>query len=205
MSNNVVTQAKSNRQTLVLVLLVFTIPSAAALLMYITGWRPSSTQNHGVLIQPVRPVADRDMQDIDGKTVKFSVTQGKWTMAYFDISSCPDSCMKKLYFMRQIHHSQGKHMDRIQRLFIATDPAGMSALKGKLNDYPDMLVWTADQAELNKLKQLFGIDGGTTEVSERNMYLIDPRGNLMMQYLPGTEPAGMRKDMERLLKFSADK
>jgi cytochrome oxidase Cu insertion factor (SCO1/SenC/PrrC family) len=205
MSNNVVTQAKSNRQTLVLVLLVFAIPSAAALLMYITGWRPSATQNHGELIQPVRPVADRDMQTIDGKTVKFSETQGKWTMVYFDTSSCTESCMKKLYFMRQIHHSQGKSMDRIQRLFIVTDPAGTSALKGKLNDYPDMLVWTAEQAELSKLKQHFGIDGSAADMSEKNMYLIDPRGNLMMRYLPGTEPAGMRKDLERLLKYSADK
>lgn len=205
MSNKVVTQAKSNRQTLVLVLLVFIIPSAAALLMYITGWRPSATQNHGELIQPVRPVADREMQAIDGKTVKFSETQGKWTMVYFDTSSCSESCMKKLYFMRQIHHSQGKNMDRIQRLFIVTDPAGMKSLNGRLNDYPDLRVWTAGQAELSKLKQHFGIDDTAADVTDKNIYLVDPRGNLMMQYLPGTEPAGMRKDLERLLKYSADK
>lgn len=205
MSNNVVTQAKSNKQTLVLVLLVFAIPSAAAFLMYITGWRPSSTQNHGELIQPVRPVAEHDMKTIDGNTVKLSSTQGKWTMVYFDSSSCPESCMKKLFFMRQIHHSQGKSLDRIQRLFIVTDPAGITALKGKLNDYPDMLVWTAGQIELGKLKQQFGIDGDATEITEKNIYLVDPRGNLMMRYLPGTEPAGMRKDLERLLKYSADK
>ena len=205
MSNNVATQAKSNRQTLVLVLLVFAVPSVAALLMYVTGWRPASTQNHGQLIQPAIPVADRAMKTIDGKSVKFSDARGKWTMVYFDTSSCAEDCMQQLYFMRQIHHSQGKYLERIHRLFIVTNPAGISTLKSKLNEYPDMLVCTADNVELGKLKQDFGIVDSAIDLPRKNIYLVDPQGNLMMRYLPGIEPAGMRKDLERLLKYSSDK
>ena len=204
MANSNENNSKSNKRTLILVLLVFALPSAAALLMYISGWRPATTQNHGELIQPVRAISDRVMQAIEGKSVKFFDAHGKWTMVYFDTSSCPEECMKQLYFMRQIHNSQGKNLDRIQRIFIASDADGFATLKGKLADYPGMHVWSTSQIELIKLKQEFGLIDISGSQPERNIYLLDPQGNLMMRYMPGVEPAGMRKDLERLLKYSAD-
>jgi cytochrome oxidase Cu insertion factor (SCO1/SenC/PrrC family) len=203
-SNNSEAIKKSNRQNLLLLLAVFALPVVVATLMYVTGWKPSSTANHGELIQPARFIEEVSMQSIDTKPVKFSELRGKWTMVYFDTSECPEECVKQLYNMRQTHISQGKEQDRIQRIFILTDARAVESLKTKLADYPGMLVWTAERSALNKLTQDFGIEATKTS-GQGYIYLLDPMGNLMMRYLPGIDPAGMRKDLVRLLKYSSEK
>jgi cytochrome oxidase Cu insertion factor (SCO1/SenC/PrrC family) len=203
MQSNSAAKIKSNKRTLIIVLLIFVFPVIISFSMYITGWRPSSSVNYGELILPVHPVEDRLMQSIEGKQVKISELNGKWTMLYFDSSACPESCISQLYFMRQIHASQGKNYDRMQRVFVLTDTKSVDGLSAKLSDYPDMKVWSGVQAVLNSLARDFGFDAQAA--SQRIIYLMDPQGNLMMRYKPGAEPAGVRKDIERLLKYSNEK
>jgi len=38
--------------------------------------------------------------------------------------------------------------------------------------------------------------------SRHRLFVVDPAGNLMMQYAPEADPAGVRADLERLLKSS---
>ena len=35
------------------------------------------------------------------------------------------------------------------------------------------------------------------------IYIVDPRGFLMMSYTPDTDPAGIIKDLKRLLRYSS--
>ena len=199
-SNNAPSRKKS-RKTLILVLLLFVFPAMLASFMFFTGWRPSTTINHGQLIRPAKPISDVEFKSLDGKVVKLSELRGKWTMVYFDASTCPDECVKQLFFMRQTHVSQGKNQDRVQRIFVLTDKLAVEALKTKLTEYTGMQVLMGEQSVLNGLRQEFGIDAGVVS-PQRNIYLLDPQGNLMMQYLPDSEPVGIRKDLERLLKYS---
>jgi cytochrome oxidase Cu insertion factor (SCO1/SenC/PrrC family) len=195
---------KSNRKLLLVVLFLFVLPALASFALYFTEWRPSSGVNYGELIVPVRLIEDRSMQDIDDKVVNFAALKGKWTMVYFDSAECDDACISQFYFMRQTHASQGKNVDRMQRLFVLTDTNSVTKLKPKLSEYADMLVWKSDKAATVKLMQEFGLDAQPTP-NMRSIYLLDPQGNLMMRYAPGAQPAGVRKDLERLLKYSADK
>ena len=204
MQSNKETQRVSNRRTLVLVLAVFALPAVVAVLMYLSGWKPSSTGNHGQLIQPVRPIEDKVMQSLDGKPVKFSELHGKWTMVYFDTASCADACMKQLFLMRQTHIAQGKDQDRVQRVFFLTDAKAEDTLQTKLADYAEMRVWKGDKSVMDKLAGDFGIDLKNA-ATHRDIYMLDPQGNLMMRYGAETEPAGIRKDLARLLKYSSEK
>jgi cytochrome oxidase Cu insertion factor (SCO1/SenC/PrrC family) len=204
MQSNSALKMKSNRRILLILLLLFVFPAIVSITMYATGWRPSATVNHGELILPVRPVADREMKAMDGKPVKISELHGKWTMVYFDSSSCSEACMSQLYFMRQIHIAQGKNYDRIQRVFMLTDAASVDSLNAKLTEYPDMLVLGGDQSVMAGMYQDFGLD--IQSAGQKNsIFLLDPQGNLMMKYKFGAEPAGIRKDIERLLKYSSEK
>ena len=195
---------KSNRRNLLLVLAVFALPVIVATMMYVTGWKPAATGNHGELIQPARFIEETTMQSIDAKPVKFSDLHGKWTMVYFDTAACTEECMKQLYVMRQTHIAQGKDQERIQRLFILTDAQAVGTLKTKMAEYRDMLVWTGEKPVLAKLTVDFGIEAATAS-GQSYIYLLDPMGNLMMRYAPGIDPAGMRKDLVRLLKYSSEK
>ena len=193
--------ATKNRKILLLVAAVFVLPVIASMTLYMTKWRPAATGNHGELIQPARPIGNIVLQSIDGKPVNIKELNGKWTMVQFGASTCADDCIKNLYYMRQVHIAQGKEAERMQRLFIVTDTKAAEALKIKLTDYPDMRVWTASANELTKLAQRFGA-ADEKLAAQQGIYLIDPLGNVMMRYAPGADPAGMRKDLVRLLKYS---
>ncbi|HYG13630.1 MAG TPA: SCO family protein [Methylophilaceae bacterium] len=185
-----------------LVLIVAFLPIAASVLLYVSGWRPTSTVNHGELITPALPLADHALHDVDGKVVKFSDLRGQWVMLYLDAADCPAACMDSLYRMRQTYIAQGKERERIERVFIATDGGATPALKAKLADYAGMQIWAADATALSAIANDFGMDAGQL-AQQHNIYLIDPMGNYFMRYSPTIDPAGLRKDLERLLKYSA--
>ena len=193
-------RARSNLVPII-VLLVGILPLAASFTLYFSDWRPSSTVNHGELIKPVKQVTDHAMRDAEGNTVKFSDLRGKWVMLYFDAAACPQSCIDNLYRMRQIHIAQGRERDRVERLFITTEGGATPALKSRLVDYAGMHIWGTDPTTLDAVAADFG---KTPEqlAQQRNIYLIDPMGNLFMRYAPDVDPAGLRKDIERLLKYS---
>ncbi len=192
---------KSNRRTLIFVMAIFALPVIASMLLYLTGWKPSATVNYGQLIQPARQIGDETLTTLDGKSVQLKALHGKWTMVYFGSSSCSEACMKNLYYMRQVHAAQGKEVDRLQRVFIVTDTQATTTLKSKLVEYPDMFVWKAENTVMADLAKRFEFK--SEQLAENHgIYLVDPQGNLMMHYAPGSDPAGMRKDMVRLLKYS---
>jgi cytochrome oxidase Cu insertion factor (SCO1/SenC/PrrC family) len=203
MDNIVASQTKSNRRKLLVVLLIFALPVVLSTMLYVSGWRPSSTGNYGELIQPPRFIEEISFQSIDGKIVKFSDLHGKWTMIYFDSALCPAECMDRIYFMRQTHRSQGKYLDKIQRVFVLTDNQGVNNLNAKLAGYPEMRVLTTEKESLSKLYKQFGLQT-QADVAQRNIFLIDQQGNLMMRYKSSSDPAGVRKDFDRLLKYSAE-
>ena len=191
----------SNKRTLIFVMAVFALPVVASMMLYLTGWKPSNTVNYGELIQPARQIGDTTLQTLDGKPVQLKVLQGKWTMVYFGSSSCTEACMKNLYYMRQVHAAQGKEVDRLQRVFIVTDATAATTLKTRLTAYPDMHIWKAENTAMADLAKSFGINSAQL-AENQDIYIVDPKGNLMMRYAPGADPAGMRKDIERLLKYS---
>lgn len=193
--------APASRGVLVMLVLLFVLPVVLATLLYLTGWRPSSSGHHGELIQPVRQVDVHALQTMDGKSAHFGELRDKWLMVHFGSSFCPEECMKNIYTMRQVHAAQAKELGRIQRVFIVTDISAAEKLKAKLADYPEMLVWTGEKQALADVFQRFGIDPGQA-AELQGIYLVDPLGNLIMRYPPGTDPGGMLKDMVRLLKYS---
>ena len=193
--------APANRWVFVMLMLLFVLPVVLATLLYLTGWRPSSMGNHGELIQPVRQVEGRALQTLDGKPAHFSELRGKWIMVHFGSSSCPEECMKTIYYMRQVHAAQAKEIGRVQRVFIVTDTALAEKLKAKLVDYPEMPVWTGEKKALAEVLQSFGIEAGQP-AEQQGIYLVDPLGNLIMRYPPETDPSGILKDLTRLLKYS---
>lgn len=193
--------APANRWVFVMLMLLFVLPVVLATLLYLTGWRPSSIGNHGELIQPARQVEGVALQTLDGQPAHFSELRGKWLMVHFGSSSCPDECMKSVYYMRQVHAAQAKEIGRVQRVFIAIDTGEAEKLKTKLVDYPEMRLWTGGKKALTEVLQSFGIDAGQS-AEQQGVYLVDPLGNVIMRYPPGTDPGGMLKDLTRLLKYS---
>ena len=180
------------RLMLVLILAFFALPLVVAWVLNFNGdFVPGATTNNGMLVQPVRPVTAVDLFDARGVAVDAKYFIGRWTMLYRHTGACDDACQKTLYTVRQVRLTQGKNIDRIQRLLLlegATMPAWAATAA---EQFPGMDIARATNGAA---ADAFGVAG--------RIYLIDPLGNLMMEYALDADPRGMTKDLQRLLLIS---
>lgn len=205
MQNMNVSEAQRNkgRREFLLLVAVFFLPIIIVLVLYfnLDKWDIGGERNHGDLIQPPRQLQDVALVDQDGSSFQFSDVRDKWLMIQFGDASCNPECVEKLYLMRQIRLAQGGNRQRLVRIYISTEGAPQASLREVLGEHPDMKVVYGDDPSLQKVIKQFKHDIGAGP-SLQSMYLVDPRGYLMMSYPEGYEPKGAIRDLERLLKFA---
>ncbi len=158
-------------------------PMVLGWIAYLFDLAPGATANHGELLRP-RPLAG----------AAFESLKGKWVLVSFDRAECDRACEAKLYIMRQARKAQGAEQDRIARLWVLQDEA---MPKGGL-------VQAIEGTQVARVRAVGDpAQFGTPSDLNAFIYLVDPLGNLMMRYSRSSEPAGMIKDLQRLLKYSA--
>ncbi|MGB5438435.1 MAG: hypothetical protein WBN90_02120 [Gammaproteobacteria bacterium] len=194
----------SPRQGLVLLLLIFLAPTFVAWVMHHSGeggWKPAGSTNNGMLVHPARSL-DLPAELLAADAPLNDFLRGKWTLLYIGDADCDSACNTSLYNMRQVHILQNEHMRRVQRLFLLRSATVAGPLARLLTEeYPDMTVVNITPGLAEKIAPDFMIDGVSMQGAKR-VYIIDPLGNLMMYYPPGSDPRGMHKDLKKLLKNS---
>ena len=194
----------SNRQSIVLLLLLFLAPTLIAWLMLKSGGGliPEGSTSHGTLVEPPRMI---DLPANIGTRTDMTLTadylRGKWTLVYIGDAQCDEVCLQNFYKMRQVRLAQNENVRRVQRLFLLTGKEIPEALSTILEKYPGMEVALLSPDQAGATVPLFEVDGLAAPGSERD-YLVDPLGYLMMYYAPDAEPKGMLKDLKKLLKYS---
>ncbi|HYA20414.1 MAG TPA: cytochrome C oxidase subunit I [Burkholderiales bacterium] len=180
------------RIKLLFILLICALPVAAAYFAF-HSWRPQQgTVNYGELLQP-RPLPDPALQSVDGRAFRMSDLRGKWVLLQVDSGSCDQNCRQKLYYLRQIRLTQGKDMQRIERVWIINDNGTPS--QGLMKEYAGTWAVRDSGGEL-----LTGLPAGN---SVRDyIYVVDPKGNLMLRFPSDADPRKMVKDIARLLMVS---
>ena len=90
------------RRALLLTLLIFLAPVLIGGGLYIFGWRPATTNNHGELIVPPRPLAIADL----GETPRERIA-GKWLLLIAGDAPCDSACVALAEQSRAIaeHHA----------------------------------------------------------------------------------------------------
>lgn len=198
--------AHDRRQRLLLVglALLFFAPLAVSFYLYYgPAWRPGRHVNHGDLIDPARPLPTAPLPlDARSSTAPARppvVLANKWTLLYLGRGTCESACRTSLYNMRQVRLALNRDMDRVQRVFIATDACcDWTFLDG---EHPDLLTVRSSAATEPVVVELPAY-GGIAPAAADRIYLIDPLGNLMMSYAPDAKPKGMLTDLKRLLGLS---
>ena len=189
---------------LVLVLLVCLAPLVFALLAYYVpalGLRPSGENNYGALVEPQRPVPEAqalDLHTLDGQPFDLRSLHGKWVLLSAGSGACPESCVKKLFILRNSHASQGKEVNRLTRVWFITDDAPVS--QQILDAYKGTIMVRADPARLAAYLAPKATDPSATLATP--MWIIDPLGNLMMQFPANADPIKVRNDIKKLLANS---
>lgn len=189
---------------LILILVISLAPVVFAFLAYYVpglGLRPDGTNNYGTLIDPQRPMPDNNalpLTDLAGTPVELASLRGQWLLVTADDASCPESCVRKLFILRNSHASQGKDVERLSRIWFVmddapVDPQILEAYKGT-----HML-----RAETGRLSQFLTPGAADTEHALKGpMWIIDPLGNLMMEFPADADPIKVRDDIRKLLRNS---
>lgn len=202
-------QKKHRSKTpLIIILLMSLAPLVAALIVYfIPELRPEGSAAYGELVQPQRPMPnakDLPLTTLDGKPFDLGSLKGKWIMMAADGAACPESCARKLYIIRNTHASQGKHVERLARVWFITDDAPVP--EKVLEAYKGAVMVRVNPVVLQQFL-LGGAPGSVTPEQARQglstpIWVIDPLGNLMLQYPAVADPEMFRKDIRKLIQNS---
>ncbi len=188
--------SQRGNRTLWLILAVCLAPFVISTALFYLA-PPQSRMNYGELITP-RTMPDLVLPGLDGVPIRLGELRGRWTMVQLDSSACDARCSDKLYKMRQVRLTQGKNMERVQRLWLVTDDGKVA--DGLLRDYDGTIIARLSGPAGTKLT--LALTASESASSADHIWLIDPLGNIMLRYPPQADPTGMKKDLLRLLRVS---
>ena len=178
-------QLKS-RLTLLLVVAMFMSSFFAAAFLRFTGWQPAHTRNVGELLQPPIDFSARTLRRADGTAYPWSPEQNRWRLLVVPAPGCAQECVRVLDELHRLWLTQGRKADRIDVLWVG-------ALPGKGTRFRRLVEIRPEPALVAKLPDL----GSASAVP---VYLVDPGGFVAVHYPAGFDPAGVKKDLSKLVK-----
>ncbi|MFT5395111.1 MAG: hypothetical protein ACI85N_000292 [Gammaproteobacteria bacterium] len=201
MSEDVENIKKSNRLTIILVVVMFVSPLVLSwyVFNYTDFLEMRGMSNKGDLIEPARPLGDLALIDPLNDERKDSLF-GEWNLVYVT-ATCDKQCMDNVYLMRQIHASMDKHSLRVQKVLLLTNQSA-SELKEKLVEFKGQQVINAGLININEMIEKFRLNEADDPLKMNRIYIVDPLGNLMMSYEPNVNPRDIYKDLKKLLRGS---
>ena len=185
------------RFIMVALMMLFLAPVVAGWL-----WKPDSFRNRGNLIEPPVALSNVSMTTSAGGVTDFNEIFGKWTYVLLLENECLAGCQQVIDGIERARISLGKNEKRVRLLAITFNPDYLAAVSSLVNKVPKLMVVAAGKTEQQILVEQFKINGPGASRFLGQIYLVDPRGNLMMSYPLESDPRDLHKDMGRLLRAS---
>lgn len=190
------------RIILLVIIGIFAIPLAAAWIWSANTdqVKPAGTTNKGTLIDPPRPISLDDSIELEGFAAEDTLRR-IWTLIYVANNDCDSRCQDRVYRLRQVRMALGpQRMDRVQGLLLNRGPFSESTQAFLEKEHFGLMVEDLNNTQRinDALTELFGAEFE----SLGHIYLVDPFGNLMMQYDGETSAYSIKADLKRLLKVS---
>jgi cytochrome oxidase Cu insertion factor (SCO1/SenC/PrrC family) len=185
---------------LILMILVFAAPVVATwFYLFFPQYLPDSRSNRGELLSPPVPLpGTMALVDREGTPLDPGSLEGDWTLVYISDGACGEACIERLTHLRQIRLALGEGRGLVGRLLLVADadlPGDPAVMDGA---FAGMKAAGTDRGGRAALLAALGAD----EIALGGVYILDPRGALMMRYAVDAAPEDILKDMERLLKGS---
>ncbi len=191
---------QTNRKLFFVVLALFVAPLLLAFVVYYgSNWRPSGTTNKGDLITPAIPLPATTLTKDDGTPTDAGFLRNTWTLVYIGAGECDEVCRSALINTRDARLLLGKDTTRVSRVFLY---AGACCAAFFANEQQGLMSHNIDSQAGQALLKLFPTYNGVGPMQSKRIYIVDPLGNLMMSYAPGSDPRFIYQDIKKLLKLS---
>jgi len=174
---------------------------------------PTITSQQGTVLDPPRPIGEFALTGTDGDPITQDVLLGNYTLMSFGYTHCPDVCPLTLTEFKRVKRELGDAAERVNFVFVSVDGE---------RDTPDLLgrylerfdpafvgMTTTDEAALNTVTDMFNVFYERREVEgtqasylvdhTASLFLLDPRGRLIVLYSFGTPPVDIAADIQALL------
>ncbi|MCG8381671.1 MAG: hypothetical protein MJA28_05545 [Gammaproteobacteria bacterium] len=156
-------------------------------------------QSNGQLIQPPRALKEAHYTTLSGRDFDSKSFTGKWTLLSIYEQTCDERCQQQTYLTRQVRLATGSDMREVQRVLSITTPQNIEALKKQFDEHKDLTVLIGPEQALTELNQALEEN---TESPFNHLYIIDPRGHVMMKYPANFEGKLILEDLAILLAGS---
>ena len=160
------------------------------------------SNHHGDLIASLPNIKTVALFDVNKKeSMQGSELLGKWWLMYVGPEKCYSECHDIVYNMRQIRTALGKDTHRLERIFLADHHCPDVRCEQYVSThYPDMLNVRMEPSAFEKLFANISHPAEREVIGE--LYIIDPKGHIMMHYSADIESKSVLADLKRLLKLS---
>ena len=179
---------KTNRSRLFLIaiVLVFAAPMVIALLLNLSGWRPATTRNYGVLVEPPADVGAAPVTLDGGGKLDWRDPQWHWTLVVLSRGDCAAPCQARIADVLRMRLTLNRNAERLRVLYLGPtlpEPA-VQALVPLLTGSDDdnaLAAYRPDAAGMPALA------------------LVNPNGLLMLRYGPDFDVARVRQDLVKVV------
>lgn len=185
----------TGRWKMIIIALVCAAPVLASYFTYYVI-RPEGRRNHGVLIEPQRPLPDIATTALDGRAGSLRDLKDQWLLVSVAGGACDAACQNHLYLQRQLREGLGKDKDRLDWVWLIPDDAPVREATR-----PALAQATVLRVPAPALASWLAPEPG--RALSDHLYLVDPLGNWMMRFPAGLDMAGAAKakrDIERMLR-----
>ena len=171
----------------------------SALLYFGSGLRPSGHVQHGELLDPARPLPPAVLATADGPATTPDFLHHRWSLLTVARDGCDPRCVAALATMRIARLALEQDAVRVQRILLAA-PGCCAAVRQDGAAAGLVTAWL-DANDGQRLLEALATRAAPRPEPGR-IYLVDPLGNLVMSYAPGTDPKDLLLDLGRLLRLS---
>ena len=191
---------KKNNKTLIIIFALSIIPFAFAWYLAATvSWSGKGT-NKGQLISPAVPTARSEFMGFDDFSTKnIKEIRGHWVIInVLTEKECSEEvCQEAIHKTKQLRLMMSKELTRIRRLVLIFSEVDPKKAAQWWKDDLRLLRIKPATSLIEKLKTI-----RKSDIPEGMLFLMDPLGNLMMQYEPGFDPYEVKSDLKKLLRIS---
>lgn len=172
---------------------------------------PAPPELRSALLYPVpRALPDFQLIRSDGRPLTLGDWKGRWTIAFFGFTNCPDVCPTTLASFKQVwNRLDPATRERVRFDFVSVDPArDTPELLARYVGYfsPDFVASTGSDEQLTRLTRALGLvytrgtpkDGTYSVDHSASAVLVDPEGRQAGVFRPPFEAAAIAADLAAL-------
>jgi hypothetical protein len=178
-------QRRRGRLQLILILVVVIGPMILATAMYQWRfWVPETRSYHGELIGTGQTRTDLGVVGAD---------EQRWQLLVTVPDICDDACKELVYLARQVHIGLNRDVSRAAH--------GLATAQPLMGDYDAQLQREYPQLTRYQL-QLDAYIKTAAKMEGPQLWIVDPRGNLVLRYDATSKGKAILNDLRHLLKIS---